>query len=330
MISYRLKSSSVMLVATAVALLFFASVSLAAAGQPAFGQIIVFGDSLSDPGNAFTLTHAQSTPPYDTLDALLIPDAPYAKGGHHFSNGATWIEQLARSIGLASSAGPAFQSAGAKASNYAVGGARAYEDGKNVNLSEQVKTFLTDAGGRAPSDGLYVIEIGGNDVRDAMAAYLYGGDPNAILGASLASIGYNIGALHAAGANKFLVWNAPDLGLTPAILALDSATGSQGAVVQLARFLEKMFNDNLDNMLGALSGLPGIEIKRFDVYGKMNELVADPAAFGMSVVNTACVTPNVAPFDCRTPEDYLFWDGIHPTKAAHAILAQDAALVLLH
>ena len=37
-----------------------------------------------------------------TLNPLLIPSA-YAKGGHHFSNGATWIEQYARSVGLGDS-----------------------------------------------------------------------------------------------------------------------------------------------------------------------------------------------------------------------------------
>jgi phospholipase/lecithinase/hemolysin len=45
-------------------------------------------------------------------------------------------------------------------------------------------------------------------------------------------------------------------------------------------------------------------------------------------VEKACVTPNAPPYDCRTPEDFLFWDGIHPTKAGHDIIAQEAAYVL--
>ena len=66
-----------------------------ASAQTDFGGIVVFGTSLSDPGNAFVLTGVQSTAPYETLDPLLIPSWPYAKGGHHFSNGATWVEQFA-------------------------------------------------------------------------------------------------------------------------------------------------------------------------------------------------------------------------------------------
>jgi len=296
-----------------------------AAAQTTFSRIVVFGDSLSDPGNAFALRSALSTPPYDTLDALLIPDAPYAKGGHYFSNGATWVEQFARPRGLAGNVRPAFQSASTKAANYAVGGARAYEDGKNANLSAQVSAFLTDAGGMAPSDGLYVIEIGGNDIRDALAVLASGGDASAIISASLASIGYNIGALHTAGANKFLIWNAPDLRLTPAILVLDSMY--PGTAIY-AGILGQAFNAGLDTLLGTLSGLPGIEIKVLDVFQKVNDLVADPGAYGLEVVNAACVTPNVPPFDCQEPDEYLFWDGIHPTKVVHGILAQEAASLL--
>src|SRR5947208_1318127 len=64
--------------------------------QSRFSGIVVFGTSLSDPGNAFALSGDAGTPPDFTLNPLLVPSAPYAKGGHHFSNGATWIEQFAR------------------------------------------------------------------------------------------------------------------------------------------------------------------------------------------------------------------------------------------
>src|SRR5262245_37755746 len=91
-----------------------------AAANVTFDRIVVFGTSLSDPGNAFALTGQETTPLYDTLNQLLIPDAPYARGGHHFSNGATWVEKFARPFGLTGTVRPAFQSASAKATNYAV------------------------------------------------------------------------------------------------------------------------------------------------------------------------------------------------------------------
>jgi phospholipase/lecithinase/hemolysin len=60
----------------------------------------------------------------------------------------------------------------------------------------------------------------------------------------------------------------------------------------------------------------------------MHDIVADPTAFGLTNATTACITPGVPPFACTNPDEYLFWDGIHPTTAAHAIIAQEAAAVL--
>ena len=36
----------------------------------------------------------------------------------------------------------------------------------------------------------------------------------------------------------------------------------------------------------------------------------------------------VTPFTCANPDEFLFWDGIHPSKAVHTIVSQEAATVL--
>jgi phospholipase/lecithinase/hemolysin len=294
-----------------------------AAAQSRFSGIVVFGTSLSDSGNAFALRGEQSTPPDFTLDPLLVPSAPYAKGGHHFSNGATWIEQFARSVGLDGSVRPAFATTDSRATNYAVGGARAYEDGINVNLTQQVSAFLQRSGGVAPSDALYVIEMGSNDIRNAFVVYAGGGNGGPILQAALGSIAVNIQRLYAAGAREFLIWAAPNVALTPAIRTLGPAAGG------LATYLTQVFNGNLAGVLAQLSaGFPGTSFARLDAYQILNAIVADPAAFDLATVTTACVTPNVAPFTCKDANEFLFWDGIHPTKAGHAILARETANVL--
>jgi phospholipase/lecithinase/hemolysin len=294
--------------------------------QEGLARIVVFGTSLSDPGNAFALYGGTNNPPYGTLDPFLVPncDDPYARGGHHLSNGATWIEQFARSRGLAAVVGPAFRGSDDAATNYAVCGARAYDDGINVNLSAQVSAFLGDVNNLAPSDALYVVEFGPNDIRDALAAFASGGDGGPIINAALTSIFINMQALYLAGARKFLVWRTPNVALTPAAGILD---GIFPGAAQLAAILSEQFNSNLDALLASL-GLPGIEITRLDVFAILNDVVADPGAFGLSVVDTACVTPNIPPFTCRDPDEYLFWDGIHPTKVAHRLLAQETAAAL--
>lgn len=298
--------------------------ALTSAGQT-FSRIVAFGASLSDSGNDFAMRHVASVPPYERLDPLMIPDDPYAKGGHRFSNGVTWVEYLGRSLGLAGSVLPAFQSSSFKPSDYAVKGARAYADGINFNLAEQVNAFMNDFGGAAPSDALYVIEIGGNDIRDSLTAFASGGDGSAILTEALTGVAGNIQRLYAAGARTFLVWRMPNIGLTPALRILDKITPGASA---LAGVLTQSYNAGLDSVLATLGALPGIEFKRLDAYQILGNITSDPATYGLTVVDTTCVTPNVAPYECRNPDEFVFWDGIHPTTAVHAIIAQEAQCAL--
>jgi phospholipase/lecithinase/hemolysin len=308
---------------------FISSAVIAAAIVPTaaetqFDGIVVFGTSLSDSGNAFALRGNVNVPPDYLADPFLVPAAPYARGGHHFSNGATWVEQFARPIGLAGTVKPAFLDAGVGA-NYAVGGARAYEDGVNVNLPEQVGAFLQDSGGVAPADRLYVIEMGSNDIRDALVAFAGGGNGGPVLQQAVASIAQNIQTLYAAGARTFLVWRPPNVGLTPAIRAFDQI---RPGAAQLATSITQAFNAGLDGAVAQLSALPGIRIVRLDAFALLDDLSAHPEAFGLTNVTSACITPGIPPFTCDSPDEYLFWDGIHPSRAVHAMTAQAAAYAL--
>jgi outer membrane lipase/esterase len=303
----------------------------ASGAQAPFNRIVVFGTSLSDPGNYFALHNVNNTPPYTALvDPLtLFPDAAYAIGGHHLSNGATWIEQLALPLGLEGSVGAAFRSRGA-ASNYAVNGARAHNDGINLDLQEQVLQFTNDFAGVAPDGALYVMEMGSDDVFDALRHYL-GGDVvggKFILQQALTSIGGELGGLYQMGARRFFVWYVPDLGLTPAARRLDQALGTGTAIRGLARALAQGFNAQLALIVSNLQQLPGIDVKVFDAFKASDEIAGNPTEFGLSNVQDACIMPGVAPFQCQDAGHFLFWDGIHPTKAGHAITAQQAATVL--
>lgn len=300
-----------------VCVLLFAARAFA---EPPYGRMVVFGDSLSDPGNAFVLLREVSVSPYQ-----LIPDAPYARGGLHFSNGETWVEQLAQPLRLESSVGPALATPGVF-TNYAVGSARA-RPGAPFDLSSQVDFFLADFAGAVPGDALYVVYVGGNDLRDAVAALAI--DPSgatslAILDAAASAIAGNVERLHAAGARRFLVPNAPNLALVPAVRA-------QGPALQAAaQMLSIAYNDGLASALTALDGaLAGETVHRFDVFALLNQAVAAPATVGLSEIAAPCITPGVkAHAVCSRPDEYLFWDGIHPTRAGHGVLARHARAVL--
>src|ERR1019366_10571912 len=74
-----------------------------------------------------------------------------------------------------------------------------------------------------------------------------------------------------------------------------------------------------------------ISISVLNTYSLLDTIVADPAAFGFTNVTQACLTGEVnysGGTPCGTPNQYLFWDQLHPTAAADVFVA-DAALSLV-
>lgn len=299
--------------------------ALAAAGD-SYNGIVIFGDSLSDTGNKYFITGFANTPPYsELLQNLMVSDGPYAKGGLHHSNGATWIEQYTRPLGQAAYARPALRTEGA-AGNYAYGGARAsgaivIVPNENQHLPVQVSNYLADVNSSASADALYVIFIGGNDIFDAVMALTFDPDgttSNAIISNAVMSVGNQVARLSSAGAQRFVLMNAPDLGRTPVARLADAMYSPEpGLLIAMATVFSQAYNGGL---MANLGGLPGVEI--IDVYTLVNDVIDNPGEYGLSNSTDICVMPEQPPYACRNPDDYLFWDGIHPTSAAHGIFAE--------
>ena len=193
-------------------------------------RFVVFGDSLSDPGNAFVATGEFAVRPFEP-----IPSAPYLIGRFHFTNGRTWVEQLARDFDLFRSARPALLRPGVF-TNYAIGGARA-RAAEPIDLATLIGLFLADFDGVAAPESLYVLWIGANDLRDAFAAFEQdpsGATSEAILQEALKATKRGIKDLYDAGARSFLVLNLPNIGDTPALRALGPPAQALGRQLALA------------------------------------------------------------------------------------------------
>ena len=76
--------------------------SMATARADESRGFVFFGDSLTDPGNHYIAFGQVSRPPYQPVAIY-----PYASGGHHFSNGPTWAEDLTDELDTPISGKPA-------------------------------------------------------------------------------------------------------------------------------------------------------------------------------------------------------------------------------
>ncbi len=281
-----------------------ASLATAASAQ-SFTGLFVFGDSLSDRGN---IALAVGADPSQVISGnSYIPSRPYAS--NQFSNGDVWVKSFADALGLAPFAMPALAGGG----DFAFGGARVATDGAGLppSLSAQETLFLGSTGGSAPSGALYVVAGGGNDARDALAAAASSGDPSATIDAFAAAYAHDTGLLvdrlQAAGARHIVVWDVPNLALAPAVTTLGPVATGLGMLVSQA----------MNNELATrLFGEAGVTV--FDIYSLQNAIVADPASFNLTNATDACG----AIASVCNPATSLFWDGIHPTAAGHAIIAE--------
>ena len=292
-----------------IALLFGLLTSTPPVGAGPLSGVFLFGDSLSDTGNNaafFDTVFAPDQPrtPTPIAGNGFIPDFPYASG--RYSNDKVWAEVFAQSLGLSATASLL------GGSNFAFGGARTgtFPLPFPPTLATQVGTFITLAGGAIPGDALYVVAGGGNNARDALEAIQNGADIPLTIGQSAFGYAADISAiltqLRGAGAQNVVVWNSPNLGVAPAVLA----QGQDAAI--LATALTSAMNAALASALG---GFP--DVKLFDLFDVITDIVADKDAFGLTNVTDAC-----AQFADCVPSEVLFWDGVHPTSAGHLILAE--------
>lgn len=289
-----------------VVLLIALSGWVAPRASAAFDQLYVFGDSLSDVGNVQTVT---------TGLAPLVPPTPgpfYFNG--RFSNGPNYTETLSAGLGL----GPVAPSVLA-GNNYAYGGALATGTPFPTSIvvqdvDDQVAQYLAAHPVGSPT-ALYVVYAGSNDLNTNPAD----------VATPVDSLAESIARLYAAGARQVLVPNLPLLGLVPR----NNGNPAQAAA---ANAVTAQFNAALAAALDDLQAArPDLTLYRLDVAGLFAAVVADPAAYGLTNV-TAPAAPGLEPGDqtydtallAPNPDQYLFWDDLHPTRAGHALLGRAA------
>jgi phospholipase/lecithinase/hemolysin len=221
------------------------------------------------------------------------PSPTYFQG--RYSNGRVWAEYLADRLHLSSR----------QTNNFACGGATTGSERNTLvpGLLTQVQSF-TQTHQQTNPDGLYVLWAGAND-------YLQGVSSATVPVENLTGA---ITSLVGVGAKKILVANLPDLGQLPA-----TRTSANSASLSA---LTQAHNQGLRRSLKLLSQqYSDLQIVTLDANTLYRDAITNPAAFGFTNVISSCLSGSRA---CGNSDQFLFWDGIHPTTAAHRILGEAA------
>ena len=309
-------------------------------------QVVVFGDSLSDNGNAAaTLAATGST--LGNYAANALTDGPHTTPPTSGPYGL-WIDQFAGLLRLPDpqpflvytlpGASGGTLAVNSSATNFAVASALA---GNNPNFSSsnylnptnpqvpgttnQVDLFLSFNGQHASSENLYVFWAGANNIYQSLGNVATFFAYPVIAAAAADAIAGNIGTLASAGAKHFIWLNLPPLGEVPYFsdnsdwFVRDLGKGAADSAALI-------FNNEVAWDVASLARKYGVDIVVVNTNSLYNSIVASPGNYGFVNVKDAgwCGPDGVPTCTLDNPNGFLFWDELHPTTAANKVLAQFA------
>ncbi len=270
---------------------------------PSIGNLLVFGDSLSDMGNG--------------KDSVLnVPDVPpYWQG--RFSNGMVWIEYVSQAYGLTTTHGSGTQ----PGDNRAFGGAQTgagYSYLLLPNVGTQITNYLANVQSNFTSNDVVSLWAGGND-------FLYG---TANADTIVTNMESHIRQLEAAGATTFIVPNLPPLEKTPEILSR-SQNQQQNIASEVA-----LYNNKLTSLISSLQLELGITVHSIDAYALFNDIIDNKDALGVTNTQAAACSGNAGLLPlpiCNNGDavavdvdNYIFFDKAHPTRTMHQYIGRFA------
>jgi phospholipase/lecithinase/hemolysin len=281
-----------------------------------YSELVVFGDSLSDAGNVLIRTQAMP----EKYHADPPAELGYFQG--RATNGPNWVDHLAD---LMSIPRPTASESGGL--NYAFAGARTgsgtnerfpsptYPPNPSLTVDRvgtQIQSYLTSHSAFTDNQ-LVTLWAGANDIVDLAAG-------TTTIETIVNNIEGHVRQLAANGATTIVIPNQPDASLAP-FFKLPTAPNPRvvlGAIMAI--------NTQLEQRIETLRNDPALAGKRLvsvDMFSISQRLTTEPATFGLTNTTDAALSfpaGTVVP----NPNEYVFWDLIHPTTAAQRVFAVGA------
>jgi outer membrane lipase/esterase len=262
-------------------------------------NLIVYGDSLSDPGNLSSKTFGFITPP-----------EIFYKG--RFSNGPVWVDYVQGALGWT-------------VDNFAVGGAQTHAGSFPErlivrSLMQQIQESRPILATRDPKSTLIVLWIGANDYLRNGDEFETKGRPNAEaltkgVMRSVDAIAEAVRSIHKFGFRKIVIGTIPELG------GINRNPHARGytATDQTLSMATRLHNNAVYQAIAALTrDHPEWPIQPFKAYDINKATYDDPKAFGFTVLDKPCFQGSLTgefygpKRFCDDPMGFKFWEYLHP------------------
>lgn len=228
-----------------------------------------------------------------------------------YTNGSTWLEVLSDKCQL-----PNLECSKLGGNNFAYGGAKS---GNNdaldiLDVGNQIQLYLNQNENKADPEVLYIVWVGGND-------FLAKRNPLELI----ANIRLHMEDLIKAGARKFMVPNLPSLTHAPRgqelvrsivdrLLSYCPKNFERVLVAIVNRLLYvtiDLYNLKLKGMISQIKYKKDIEVYYLDTFNLFNNMFENLGNFGFK------------------ERSELFYDPLHPSAKAHAVIGEVAHGMLL-
>ncbi len=258
--------------------------------------LVVFGDSLSDTGNSYSLSDYR------------LPAAPYYKG--RFSNGPIWIDTL-RALLIAKTSKPL------PLLNYAFGGAGVLKmKDASFRLSQEIDSYLLSHTA-VPPDHLLIIWIGANDY--LMSPEATKEEVHAVVN----TIADNVTRLVVHGAQHILIVSLPDLGVTPYARDLEWET----ELTQLTQYHNQLLQHKFVQMQIDHPNLDWIYVDTARIF---LDITSESQRYGVTNTREPCLSQAKSEQGVATQcNHYVFFDAIHPTALIQQLIAKKMVQTVL-
>jgi phospholipase/lecithinase/hemolysin len=259
-----------------------------------FPNLIIFGDSLSDTGNIFQAS-----------GNTFPPSPPYFPG--RFSDGPIWLDYLAPKLEFSQESIINFAFAGAN-----TGISNNFADITVPGLLTQIQQFTNEITTNSViENSLYIIWVGANNFLTLPA------DPVQAVTEAVSNISSAITTLNSSGAENIVIANLTDLGGIPAVINNGNSAN--------ARAISIAFNNSLSQTIDNLETALSIDLSLVDIFALSRDVQVNPENYNI----TNLTEPLINATGTVNPDEYAYFDEIHPTTKIHQLVSQTFAETLV-